>query len=80
LLEGSIVLSKDGSAPFVSPIKFEMEGEKPVIKKNEDYRSVLQDIVSQATNHYKPYDFSSPKELIEKIDEILRELRCQESR
>ncbi len=76
LLEGSIVLSKDGAAPFVSPIKFEIEDGKPVIKKNEDYRDVIQDIVNQATNHYKKYDFNGPKELIEKIDEILEELRC----
>lgn len=80
LLEGSIVLSKDGAAPFVSPIKFEIEDGKPVIKKNDNYRGVLQDTVSQAASHYKKYDFSSPKELIEKIDEILEELRCQESR
>lgn len=80
LLEGSIVLSKDGAAPFVSPIKFEIENGKPVIKKNDDYRSVLQDIVNQATDHYKKYDFRSPKELIGKIDEILGESRCQESR
>jgi len=61
LLEGSIVLSKDGAAPFVSPIKFEIEDERPIIKRNEDYRSVLQDIVSQDINHYKKYDFNSPK-------------------
>ncbi len=80
LLEGSIVLSKDGAAPFVSPIKFEFENGKPVIKKNGDYKNVLDDIVNQATDHYKKYDFGNSKELIEKIDEILGELRCQESR
>ena len=71
------MLSKDGAAPFVSPIKFEIEDGKPIIKRNEDYRSILQDIVSQATNHYKKYDFNSPKELIQKINEILGELGCQ---
>ncbi|MCD6492294.1 MAG: hypothetical protein J7K36_00580, partial [Archaeoglobaceae archaeon] len=76
LLEGSIVLSKDGAAPFVSPIKFEIEEGKPIIKRNENYKSILQDIVSQATNHYKKCDFNSPKELIEKINEILGELGC----
>ncbi len=83
LLEGSIVLSKDGAAPFVSPIKFEIEDGKPIIKKNENYRSVLQDIVDENTNKdtnpYKKYDFNSPKELIKKINEILEELKCQES-
>ena len=80
LLEGSIVLSKDGAAPFVSPIKFEIEDGKPIIKKNVEYRSVLQNIVSQATDHYKKYDFSSPKELIEKMNNILGELKCQGTR
>jgi len=80
LLEGSIVLSKDGAAPFVSPIKFEIEDGKPIIKRNEDYMSILQDIVSQDTNHYKKYDFHNPKELIEKINWILEELTCRESK
>ncbi len=79
LLEGSIVLSKDGAAPFVSPIKFEIEDRKPVIKKNEDYRSVIQDIVSQASGYYKKYDFNTPKELIEKINKILEELTCSKN-
>ena len=73
------MLSKDGAAPFISPIKFEIEDGKPIIKKNEDCRIVLQDIVNQVTNHYKKYDFNSPKELIEKINEIFGELGCQES-
>ena len=77
LLEGSIVLSKDGAAPFVSPIKFEIEDGKPIIKRNENYQSILQDIIDQDTNHYKKCDFNSPKELIEKINEILGELGCQ---
>ncbi len=77
LLEGSIVLSKDGAAPFVSPIKFEIENDKPIIKKNENYRDVLNGIVRQDNIHYRKYDFNSPKELIEKIDEIFGELRCQ---
>jgi len=77
LLEGSIVLSKDGAAPFVSPIKFEIEDCKPIIKRNKDYKEILQKIVSQDTNHYKQYNFDSPKELIEIIDKIKKEeLRC----
>ena len=79
LLEGSIVLSKDGAAPFVSPIKFEIEDGKPVIKKNENYREMLRNIVEKASNHYLKYDFNSPDELIKKINEVLRELKCRES-
>jgi len=83
LLEGSIVLSKDGAAPFVSPIKFEVEIDenyrikKAGIKRNENYKNVLQDIVNQIPDHYKKYDFKNPKELIETIDKIKKEeLRC----
>jgi len=78
LLEGSIVLSKDGAAPFVSPIKFEIENGKPIIKKNENYRDTLEKIVNEAKDHYKKYDFNSPDELIKKIDEILKELGCRD--
>lgn len=80
LLEGSIVLSKDGAAPFVSPLKLEIDDERPFIMRNKNYRNILQDIVTQAPTHYNKYDFNSPKELIEKIEEILRELGCRESR
>ncbi|RLI87030.1 MAG: DevR family CRISPR-associated autoregulator [Archaeoglobales archaeon] len=76
LLEGSIVLSKDGAAPFVSPIKFEIKNGNPIIKKNENYRDILGNIVNKANGHYKKYDFNSPDELIEKIDEVLKELGC----
>lgn len=77
LLEGSIVLSKDGAAPFASPIKFEIEEGKPMIKKNENYRDILKDVVGQDTNHYKKYDFNNPKELIDAINETVDELKCQ---
>ena len=78
LLEGSIVLSKDGAAPFVSPIKFEIENGKPIIKKNENYRDTLEKIVNEAKDHYKKYDFNSPDELIKEIDEILKGLGCRD--
>jgi len=76
LLEGSIVLSKNGAAPFASPIKFEIEDGEPIIKRNESYRDVLQSIVNKASDHYKKYDFNDPGELLEKINEILEELKC----
>ena len=90
LLEGSIVLSKNGAAPFVSPIKFEVENGNPVIKKN-NYRSILNTIVPENTEkakseetfkneNYKKYDFSKPGELIEKIYKVLEELKCQEEK
>ena len=80
LLEGSIVLSKDGAAPFVSPIKFEIKNGSPIIRRNENYKDTLGNIISKANDHYKKYDFNGPDELIEKINEVLRELECQESR
>ena len=77
LLEGSIVLSKDGAAPFTSPVKFELENEEAIIKRNEKYRETLDEIVSKAGAHYKKYDFNKPAELIERISEILQELKCE---
>lgn len=75
LLEGTIALSKDGAAPFVSPIKFEMD-DKPIIKKNENYRDILQDMVNKASDHYRKFDFNSPAELLEKINNVLEKLQC----
>ncbi|MCW3130690.1 MAG: DevR family CRISPR-associated autoregulator [Methanophagales archaeon] len=77
LLEGSIVLSKDGAAPFTSPVKFELENEEAIIKRNEKYRETLDEIVSKAGAHYKKYDFNKPAELIERINEIRQELKCE---
>ena len=80
LLEGSIVLSKDGAAPFISPIEFKIEEGKPIIKRNENYRDVLQNIVSKASDHYQKYDFNNPGELVEKINKVFDELKCQEEK
>jgi CRISPR-associated protein Cst2 len=76
LLEGSVVLSKDGAAPFVSPIKFQMEGNNPIIKRNENYRDLLGNILDKGKGHYEKFDYNSPAELLEKIDEIFNKLRC----
>jgi len=74
LLEGSITLSKNGAAPFISPIKFKIENGKPIIKKNDEYRHTLKNLVESSSNWYKNYEFNNPKELVEKINEILEEL------
>lgn len=72
LLEGSIVLSKDGSAPFVSPVKFMLDNGRPTIGKNDNYRKTLSDIAGSSKYNCEKFDFNSPTELIEEMDKILK--------
>jgi CRISPR-associated autoregulator DevR family len=74
LLEGSIILSKDGPAPFASPIKFELEDGRPTIKKNDNYRKLLEEIAKPESS-YEKLDFNTPAELIDKMDAILK--KCE---
>jgi len=73
LLEGSIVLSMDGASPFASTIKFELENGRPTIRKNDDYRKQLEEIIGKSENHYKKHDFDTPAELVERMSTILGE-------
>lgn len=79
LLEGTIVLSKNGAAPFVSPIKFEIEDNKPVIKRNNYYRDIINEITKKASDKYEKFDFNSPAELIEKISKVLEMLGSEQN-
>lgn len=72
LLEGSIVLSKDGPAPFYSPIKFELENgdpNKPLIRPNREYRDLLDKVKDACGNNVEIYHFDSPDELKRKMME-----------
>jgi len=75
LLEGSIVLSKDGPSPFSSPIRFELENGRPTIKKNDNYRKLLDEIANKPRSPYEKFDFNTPAELIDKMDAILQ--KCE---
>ncbi len=84
LLEGVIVLSKNGAAPFYSPIKFELENnEIPVIKPNEEYREILEKLGDSYKGEYKIIKFDkisnknngSSKGLKEAFDEVLQTLK-----
>lgn len=66
LLEGVIVLSKDGPAPFYSPIRFELEKgdpNKPCIKPNPQYREMLKEVKKQCGDTLEVYCFDSPDQL-----------------
>lgn len=65
LLEGAIVLSKDGPAPFYSPIKF--EAEPPTIKPNTEYRELLNKIQEKRNDTLEVCLFDKPSEFEEKI-------------
>lgn len=69
LLEGSIVLSKDGPAPFYSPIQFEANP-APLIKANPEYRNLLEKVKSQSGDAFEVYRFDSPEQFKQKMKEI----------
>lgn len=69
LLEGAIVLSKDGPAPFYSPIKFESEP-TPEIKSNTGYRELLEKVREKCDETLEVYNFNSPDEFKEKMKKI----------
>ena len=73
LLEGAIVLSKDGPAPFYSPIKFELEDNdpnKPVIKPNPEYCCLLNELKNKCGGTLEIYQFNGPDGLKQKMQEI----------
>jgi CRISPR-associated protein Cst2 len=77
LLEGAIVLSKDGPAPFYSPMKFEVDtnlatGEQtPIIKPNKEYRSILSEVEGKCGNSLEVYSFDSPAEFNESMGTVI---------
>jgi len=87
LLEGSIVLSKDGPAPFYSPIKFELENgdpNKPIIRPNREYRDLLDKLKDACGNTLEVYRFDSPdefkKKMVEEIEEEFRALEKEDNK
>src|SRR5579885_118276 len=69
LLEGVIVLSKDGPAPFYSPIQFEANP-TPAIKPNSAYRDLLDKVKGQADGRLEVHRFDSPDWFQEKMSQI----------
>lgn len=75
LLEGAIVLSKDGPAPFYSPIKFELEDNdpnKPTIKSNAEYRDLLDELSRKYGDALEVRKFDSPDNLKQEMQDIER--------
>jgi CRISPR-associated autoregulator DevR family len=64
LLEGAVVLSKDGPAPFFSPITLKVDikdGQpQPTIERNSDYRSKLQELKNEKL---EVINFDTPSQL-----------------
>jgi hypothetical protein len=69
LLEGAVVLSKEGPAPFYSPIRFEANPD-PVIKPNPEYRDLLEKVKSRSANALEVYQFNSPDQFAQRMTEI----------
>lgn len=76
LLEGAIALSKDGPAPFYSPIQFEANPH-PIIKPNPKYRDLLERVKSKTNNTLEVHRFDSPDQFEEKMKEIEDKLSSQ---
>jgi len=75
LLEGSITLSTEGAAPFASPIKFELENGRPMLKKNDQYQKQLDEIKVKSGGSFEKHDFATPADLIEKLDTLLNDAK-----
>jgi CRISPR-associated autoregulator DevR family len=77
-LEGVIVLSSDGPAPFYSPIKFELEGgdpNRPVIKSNPQYREIIKQLKEKCGDTLRVEEFNQPSEFKEKIGQVIADLQ-----
>jgi CRISPR-associated protein Cst2 len=77
-LEGVIVLSSDGPAPFYSPIKFELEGgdsNRPVIKSNPQYREIIKQLKKKCGDTLRVEEFNQPSEFKEKIGQVIADLQ-----
>jgi len=81
-LEGAIVLSIDGLAPFYSPIKFDLEDNdpnKPVIKPNPEYLDMLNKLKEKCGDTLEVYSFNNPAELKERMLEIEGKIDVKET-
>lgn len=70
LLEGAIVLSKNGPAPFFSPIKFEIDPEGPAIKPNSNFIQTLNSVKEKDSQNIEVEEFKKPDEFKEKMSHV----------
>jgi CRISPR-associated autoregulator DevR family len=79
--EGIMVLSKDGPAPFVSPIALDVEpgsnGDlpKPRVKPNTRYRDTIKDLAGKSQDSLTTYEFGNQAEMVEGFKQIFEELK-----
>jgi hypothetical protein len=69
-----LVLSQDGPAPFISPIGLGVESSKPCVKSNSNYREAVKQLAEQKGAGLKSYEFNNQAELMEKFEDIYKEL------
>lgn len=79
LLEGAIVTSNWGPAPFVSPLevstqKVEEGGVTAVLAGNAAYRQQLSDLVSVSSDKYRMIEFNNQAELLSAVTTVLNSL------
>lgn len=68
-LEGVIVLSNFGPAPFRSPIEVELDGETQAIKRNRDFVTQLEALKTVKPDRYQSFSFTDQGSLINAFDE-----------
>ncbi|MHA2621497.1 MAG: DevR family CRISPR-associated autoregulator [bacterium JZ-2024 1] len=74
LLEGVIVTSTSGPAPFASPIKLCFDGDTPFISPNPDYIAIIKALQEKKNNILAFYQFAHPAEFAEKISEVRKNI------
>jgi CRISPR-associated protein Cst2 len=77
--EGIMALSKDGPAPFVSPIALTVNesenGEsKPTIRRNAGYRDAVKELAGKSQGDLKTFEFVNQAQMVDGFKEIFREL------
>ncbi|RUM89847.1 MAG: DevR family CRISPR-associated autoregulator [Thermodesulfatator sp.] len=72
LLEGAAVFRKNGTAPFVSPIKVDLSSPEAPVKPREDFLSALQALAREG--EIEVFIFRGPEEAFGVRDQILKRL------
>ncbi len=71
LLEGVIVTSSSGPAPFASPIRLSFDqNNNPSLSRNPDYLAVLENLQKHKDKKIELHKFSNPAELAEKMSAV----------
>lgn len=68
-LDGVIVLSNFGPAPFRSPIEVELNGESQAIKRNSQFVTQLEALSKAKPERYKTFTFNAPASLVQAFDD-----------